>query len=82
MLFLKLWSGRADLNCRPSEPHSDALTRLRYAPEYINNRGRAERKSTGKAFNYLMMRLKDVEARPTNIAVARKVTPKSIAIRW
>jgi hypothetical protein len=28
----KEWSGRADLNCRPSEPHSDALTRLRYAP--------------------------------------------------
>jgi NADPH:quinone reductase-like Zn-dependent oxidoreductase len=29
---LKLWSGRADSNCRPSEPHSDALTKLRYAP--------------------------------------------------
>jgi hypothetical protein len=26
------WSGRAELNRRPSEPHSDALTRLRYAP--------------------------------------------------
>ncbi len=21
VLLLKLWSGRADLNCRPSEPH-------------------------------------------------------------
>lgn len=26
------WSGRRDSNSRPSEPHSDALARLRYAP--------------------------------------------------
>jgi hypothetical protein len=26
------WSGRCDLNARPSEPHSDALAKLRYAP--------------------------------------------------
>lgn len=28
------WSGRCDSNARPSEPHSDALTRLRYAPTF------------------------------------------------
>ena len=26
------WSGRADSNCRPLDPQSSALTRLRYAP--------------------------------------------------
>jgi hypothetical protein len=31
---------------------------------------------------YLMMRLKDIEARVTSTAVARKVTPKSRAMRW
>ena len=30
------WSGRADLNCRPSEPHSDALTKLRYARKMLS----------------------------------------------
>ena len=33
------WSGRRDLNSRPSEPHSDALARLRYAPDHEWLRG-------------------------------------------
>ncbi len=32
VLLLKLWSGRADLNCRPSEPHSDALNQAALRP--------------------------------------------------
>jgi F420-0:gamma-glutamyl ligase-like protein len=38
--------------------------------------------SQKQVFYYLMIRLKDVEARPTKTAVARNVTPKSRAIRW
>ena len=34
-LFLKNWSGRADLNGRPLAPQASALTRLRYAPTEI-----------------------------------------------
>ncbi len=30
----KKQSGRQDLNLRPSEPHSDALARLRHAPNF------------------------------------------------
>ncbi len=30
------WSGRVDLNHRPSAPKADALTRLRYFPSYLN----------------------------------------------
>ena len=29
---LEVWSGRADLDCRPQRPERCALTRLRYAP--------------------------------------------------
>ena len=29
-----IWSGRLDLNQRPPEPHSGALSRLRHAPTY------------------------------------------------
>jgi hypothetical protein len=52
VLFLKLWSGRADLNCRPSEPHSDALTRLRYAPADIFMIGESGAKVNGFVFNF------------------------------
>ena len=31
-LIRNKWSGRGDSNSRPLEPHSSALTRLRYAP--------------------------------------------------
>lgn len=34
-LFDYKWSGREDLNLRPLDPQSSALTRLRYVPKFF-----------------------------------------------
>ncbi len=48
---LQLWSGRVDLNGRPLEPESSALTRLRYAP-MEHNISKKRLTSTTKLFCY------------------------------
>ena len=35
--LFKIWSGRWDLNSRPSAPKADALTGLRYAPTCLKD---------------------------------------------